>query len=154
MPFSGIIYAYSPSAKIERLDNGNYLITITDKDGTTTAEIYNNDSSIEVRTTAEWNGDREFPSKKGVLYVYSDYKQIEKDGKIVNIPGLKLGDDNSYVIDLPFTDEAIYKDLFNHINNHEIHITSAERNFWNNKVRCYMQLSNDEDNENLIFTIN
>lgn len=36
---SGILYAFSPSAKVELLNNGNYLITITDKDGTTTAEI-------------------------------------------------------------------------------------------------------------------
>ncbi len=38
---SGIIYAISPTAKIEELPNGNYLITITDKNGTTTAEISN-----------------------------------------------------------------------------------------------------------------
>ena len=34
-----IIYAFSPFAKIEELQNGNYLITITDKNGTTTGEI-------------------------------------------------------------------------------------------------------------------
>lgn len=33
------IYAFSPSAKVEQLQSGNYLITITDKDGTTTAEV-------------------------------------------------------------------------------------------------------------------
>ncbi len=38
---SGIIYAISPTAKIEELPNSNYLITITDKNGTTTAEIPN-----------------------------------------------------------------------------------------------------------------
>lgn len=38
---SGIIYAISPTAKIEELPNGNYLITITDKNGTTVAEIPN-----------------------------------------------------------------------------------------------------------------
>ena len=38
---SGIIYTISPTAKVEGLPNGNYLITITDKNGTTTAEIPN-----------------------------------------------------------------------------------------------------------------
>lgn len=37
----GIIYAFSPIANIELMDNGNYLITITDRLGTTTAEIPN-----------------------------------------------------------------------------------------------------------------
>lgn len=36
---SSIIYAFSPIANIIQLYNGNYLITITDKNGTTTAEI-------------------------------------------------------------------------------------------------------------------
>ena len=36
---SGILNIFSPTAKVERLQNGNYLITITDKKGTTTAEI-------------------------------------------------------------------------------------------------------------------
>lgn len=153
MPFSGIIYAYSPTAKIELLPNGNYLITITDKNGTTTAEIYNNDCGIEVRTTEEWNLDKDFPSKTGVLYIYSDYKKIEKDGRMINVPGIKVGDDNSYVVDLPFIDEAYYKDLLDHVNNTDIHVTSAEKQFWNNKVRCYMELSNSDD-ENLIFTVN
>lgn len=37
---SSIIYAFSPTAKVEKLqDEGSYLITITDKNGTTTAII-------------------------------------------------------------------------------------------------------------------
>lgn len=36
---SSLIYAFSPSARVDQLPNGNYLVTITDKDGTTTAEI-------------------------------------------------------------------------------------------------------------------
>ncbi len=36
---SNILYAFSPSAKIEKISNGNYLITITDKEGTTTGEV-------------------------------------------------------------------------------------------------------------------
>lgn len=37
---SSIVYAFSPTAKVEKLqDEGSYLITITDKNGTTTATI-------------------------------------------------------------------------------------------------------------------
>lgn len=36
---SWIIYAFSPIAKVELQENGSYLITITDKNGTTTAEV-------------------------------------------------------------------------------------------------------------------
>ena len=36
---SNILFAFSPIAKVEQLPNGNYLISITDKNGTTTAEI-------------------------------------------------------------------------------------------------------------------
>ena len=36
---SSIIYAFSPIAKVQLLQNGNYRIIITDKNGTTTAEI-------------------------------------------------------------------------------------------------------------------
>ena len=35
----GIIYAFSPTALVELIDDTYYLITITDKNGTTTAEI-------------------------------------------------------------------------------------------------------------------
>lgn len=34
-----LIHAFSPTAKVEKLPNGNYLITITDKNGTTTAQV-------------------------------------------------------------------------------------------------------------------
>ena len=36
---AAIIDAFSPIANVTLLENGNYLITITDKKGTTTAEI-------------------------------------------------------------------------------------------------------------------
>ena len=36
---ASLIYAFSPIAKVQPLQNGNYLITITDRDGTTTAEV-------------------------------------------------------------------------------------------------------------------
>jgi hypothetical protein len=48
---------------------------------------------------------------------------------------------------MPFTDELIW----DHIENNEIHVSSADRLFWNNKVRCYIDPG---DADKLIFTKN
>lgn len=91
-------------------------------------------------TTENWNAQVQLASEKGAIYIYSDYQVDE--GKYV--PGVKIGDGGAYVIDLPFIDTTYFK----HINNAQIHITNAEREFWNNKISC----SISEDEDNLIFT--
>ena len=98
-------------------------------------------------TTEEWNKKPSFISEKNILYVYMDYKIVEKDGEEIFIPGLKLGDGKSYLIDLPFLnniDSDIDQRLQDHINNNIIHISAEERAFWNNKLNYQLQ------NENLI----
>lgn len=62
--------------------------------------------------------------------MYTDYR-LDEEGNAV--PGIKIGDGNAYLIDAPFMDT----DIIDHINNHTIHITEEERQFWNNKVRCF-----------------
>jgi hypothetical protein len=95
------------------------------------------DCKVLYASTATWNSKPKTLSKEGYIYIYSDYR----DGK----PAIKIGDGKAYLIDLPFTDDEIVE----HINNTVIHITQEERNFWNDKVRCYI----DPNNENrLIFT--
>ena len=80
-------------------------------------------------------------AKRGYLYVYADYKQSEEQ----TVAGIKAGDGTSYLIDMPFID----KPLDDHITDTVKHITSEERTFWNNKVRCFI----DPENEyNLVFT--
>ena len=149
---SGIIYAISPTAKVEQLPNGNYLITITDKNGTTTAEIENVNEFVKIKTTEEWNGDISLISQKGVIYVYSDYIIEETEsGEKINNPGIKIGDGLAYIVDLPFINGYIEKELLKHINNSNIHVTLDEKNFWNNKFRCYISTKNN-DQQNLIFT--
>ena len=149
---SGIIYAISPTAKVEQLPNGNYLITITDKNGTTTAEIENVNEFVKVKTTEEWNSDISLISQKGVIYVYSDYITEETEsGEQINNPGIKIGDGLAYIVDLPFINGYIEKELLKHINNSNIHVTLDEKNFWNNKFRCYISTKNN-DQQNLIFT--
>lgn len=86
-------------------------------------------------STASWNSQPQLVSQVGYIYIYSDYKQ---DGEGNNIPGIKVGDGNAYLIDLPFSTKLIDE----HIANAVIHITQAERDFWNNKVTCYIDENN------------
>ena len=54
----------------------------------------------------------------------------------------------SYLIDMPFvnsTDSGIEQLILDHINNNVIHISAAERNFWNNKLNY----SFNEQSQNL-----
>lgn len=101
-------------------------------------------SDIFYGTTEYWNSQPTIISTKGAVYVYSDHS---KDSEGKDIPGIKIGDGTSYLIDMPFTDDNYAK----HISDSVIHITQQERDFWNNKVRCFI---NPQNAEHLIFTVN
>lgn len=106
-------------------------------------------ANISMKTTAEWNSDISAIGQLNTFYIYTDRNTKEdQHGHIVNVPGIKVGDGSSYLIDLPFVDDLFYS----HINNSDIHVTLADKQFWNNKVR-----TDDTDllaeNQNLIFTI-
>lgn len=88
------------------------------------------DKQVLFGTKAEWNAQAGLVSEANKLYVYTDYNT---DGSGNNLAGIKVGDGDAYLIDMPFTDEL----YFDHIQNTSIHITDAERAFWNNKVSCY-----------------
>ena len=108
-----------------------------------------NKAGIEVKTKEEWAQNPQLVSEKNTFYVYSNrsYKEDPETGQILYyIPGVKIGDGTSYLIDLPFMDE----DIYDHINNSTIHITQQEREKWNNKNRGYVL----DGSENLILTIN
>lgn len=87
---------------------------------------------------ADWDADRDMISQKDVLYIYSDYKLIDQDGKQIYMPGIKVGDGTSYLIDLPFANQnknsEIEDLLLDHINNKIVHISAEQRDFWNNKL--------------------
>lgn len=93
-------------------------------------------------TTSYWNSQPQLISIKGGVYIYSDH-DIDSEGDF--IPGIKVGDGTSYLIDMPFADTKYAQ----HILDTTIHITQAEREFWNEKVRCYI---NPSDSQNIIFT--
>lgn len=96
-------------------------------------------------TVAGWNAQASLIAEKNVLYVYTDYRQIEEDGELKNVPGLKVGDGKAYLIDIPFTDAFMAQ----HMSDGSIHVTLAEKEFWNNKVRCFVDVYDDS---NLVFT--
>ena len=100
--------------------------------------INNNMPVVETKTTTEWNNRLGYVPKQGAIIIYSDYSTKEKeiDGEIhtINIPNFKIGDGMAFVQDLPFVDEDLRAELENHIRNANIHVTLADKLFWNNKI--------------------
>ena len=95
-------------------------------------------------TTANWNNAIGFLPLAGELIVYTDYRTLTKeiDGEDVDIPvpGFKIGDGQTFVQDLPFTDEALRAELLEHINNVNVHVSLEDKLFWNNKINVNDQM--------------
>lgn len=89
-------------------------------------------------TTVNWDNARGFIPLEGELIVYNDYATIRKivngNEQDVVVPAIKIGDGRAYVQDLPFVNDELRDQILNHINNPEIHVTKAEKLFWNNKI--------------------
>ena len=81
-------------------------------------------------TTNGWNTQSSLISQENKLYVYTDHATDSSGNPLA---GIKVGDGNAYLIDIPFIDQL----FTNHINDTSIHVTPAEKAFWNNKVSCY-----------------
>lgn len=98
------------------------------------------------KTKEQWNINPSILSEKDVLYIYTNYKKIQKEEEEIIIPGLKFGDGKSYLIDLPFINDISnnsFEDiLLEHINNKTIHVTQEEKIFWNNKLNLSLQKEN------------
>lgn len=108
-----------------------------------TVYVVGGDCRVLYATTATWNSQPQLISARGYIYIYADYRQ---NGQGQNIPAMKVGDGNAYLIDLPFVDSLIYEHIADNIR----HISQQEREFWNNKVRCY--IDPEVQGDNLIFT--
>ena len=93
-------------------------------------------------TTENWNNQPTLIGERGSIYIYSDGKQIEESGQIINIPRLKVGDGQAYLIDNPFIDQDIREKL-----DSLIIITQEDVDRWNDKVGAKIS---SVDNENLI----
>lgn len=85
-------------------------------------------SRVVYGTTEYWNSQPTLIAQQNAVYVYTDGFPRE----IHNIVRFKVGDGQSYLKDLPYTDMVYY----DHISDPRIHITQEEREFWNNKVSC------------------
>lgn len=101
-------------------------------------------------TTANWNLQRNLIAEAGAIYIYSDYQYIEDEvGNRTPIAGIRIGDGTSYLVDMPFVSDGAAYDLMTHIADTSMHTTSAEKEFWNNKVSLYLDT---DDPETIIFS--
>lgn len=94
-------------------------------------------NKVLVDTKENWDSQSSLIAEENIVYVYSN--QYTRDG--MNIPGFKIGDGTSYLIDMPFNDDVMSR----HILDAARHITAEERAFWNNKITCYLNASDLED---------
>ena len=101
------------------------------------------DNTVYYGSTAQWNAQPQLVSEEKSIYIYSDYRQV--DGQ--NVPGIKVGDGQAFVIDLPFIDAEMQA----HIADMAVHVSAADRINWNRKVRG---LIDGTDPELLILTTN
>jgi len=92
-------------------------------------------------TTANWEAAIGFVPMQGEIIIYSDYQQKVVDGETIYIPGIKIGGGNAYVQDLAFVGELERDVIMEHIENNGIHVTSADKAKWNDKLNV------DDDNE-------
>ena len=92
--------------------------------------------NVIVKTTAEWQAMSSYIPSKDTILIYSDYGSITINNVSYNVPGIKIADGLAYGIDQPFVGEDVKTQVLSHINNSDIHITSTERTFWNNKLNC------------------
>ena len=79
-------------------------------------------------TEENWNAQPHLISAKGSIYVYSNHEEYQDH----YIPGIKIGDGVTYLIDMAFIDD-IYAD---HIKDMIIHVSTEDREFWGDKVTC------------------
>ena len=116
-------------------------------------------------TTQHWNEAKGFIPLPGEVIIYEDYETktytVEEYGetvtKTVNIPNIKIGTGNAYVQDLAFVDEKTREILMDHIRNQDIHVTLAEKLFWNNKINvddAEEQITGELEEETLILNRN
>ena len=59
-------------------------------------------TAIHYDTTENWNSRTMLVGERSHIYIYSDYTSTIIDGETVLVPAMKIGDGNSYLIDMPF----------------------------------------------------
>lgn len=130
--------------------------SLTNKPTINGVELSGNVSSqdlyiVSENTTAGWGENPLYLPKAGEICIYTDYMTIQDDmGNDITYPGIKVGDGNSYLIDMPFVGEEtrylLLRRIQEHENNMAMHVSAEDRAFWNNK------LNYDTVGEELILT--
>ena len=116
-------------------------------------------------TTVNWNNAVGFIPLPGEVIVYEDYETktytVQENGrtvtKTVNIPNIKVGTGNAYVQDLAFVDEKTRSLLLDHIQDQNVHASTEEKTFWNNKINVddmYELVHGELEDETLVLTRN
>lgn len=96
-------------------------------------------------TKANWDAQSTLIAEEAVVYIYSDYMIIEDGaGNQTPVAGIKIGDGTSYLIDLPYISDAATYLITMHVSNTGVHVTPAEKQFWNNKVSAYINHTDAE----------
>ena len=103
------------------------------------------DVQILSNTEAYWNSQPTLVASANTIYIYTDHDTVGTN----DIPAIKIGDGVSYLIDMAFISNHD-SELLSHINNTTIHVTSANKSAWDEKVRCYVP--NVTDNDTIVFT--
>ena len=137
-----IVQAVSPTIDLERVDHG-VQITVSDITGVKSEMVYDGEKgqAAYTDTTENWNAKRSYIPDRGDIVIYTDYGHMDDGyGNVIDVPGIKIGDGNAYLIDLPFVGAdvryQILTELRAHSGNTLIHVTPEDRAFWNNKLNC------------------
>ena len=112
--------------------------------------------NIMIGTSSEWGEHYNYVAPRGTILIYSDHgtvtATVNNETVTKTVPGIKITDGSTPVVDLPFVGDdihaAIRSELNDHINDNVKHITAAERTSWNNKITC----ADTVQNNNLILT--
>lgn len=109
--------------------------------------------NIKKGTTAYWNAQVGLIPADGDIIIYTDYETITKTSPVSgtqiteDVPGIKVGTGNAYVQDLAFVGEKERDILLSHVQDSDIHVTTQDKERWDNKLNC----SEEVINETLIF---
>lgn len=84
---------------------------------------------IIYKTTAEWDADPDLIAKKEIIYVYLDADSYvdEVTGETVYVPAIKLGDNESRLIDLPMMTASTSSVVMQHLEDQYMHCQPGER---------------------------
>lgn len=143
-PYFGEAVQFAGTTNYENLINKPQINSITLEGNLDASQL--GLGKVYYDTKENWDIQRYLIGERAAIYIYTDYEIIyDEVGNPINIAGLKIGDGTSYLIDLPFITDKMASILLSHIGNSSIHLTEAEKNFWNNKITCYLDRNNLEN---------